>query len=145
MNEFLENYIPVSAINVNVSESGFYTVTISKVEEGIAVNERHYIAVTCNVENDLNKTILIELYLVEGDNFNRDATLFFDTFGIVRADFDYDTWINKSGVVFIDLFNGNMTPKWIVNNEGFATESENLYEMIAWPPKPPLPVKIIFS
>lgn len=112
-----------------VPNEGRYQIKIDKVMESEPGTSPRYTRIDCVINADGRPHI--SLFLTEGQNFNGNATAFFDTFGITRGNFDYNSWLGIKGWIDItfkkkDGFT-NMVPHYILNEEGYVVRPGNNY------------------
>lgn len=137
---FFEDYEPISANPKTVAETGDYRVRIVSVAIGVSTSSKRHLSI--DLVTDDEQEVEFTLYLEEGEQFNRDATLFYDTFGITRGSTDTDSWIDSTGYINIKLQDSKMLFSWIVSNDGYACNPENSHTTIAFPKTPELPNSI---
>lgn len=93
-----EGYIPEEQAAITL-KSGDHLLKIIGATEKVSSNgnlmvEMKMITKDCPIE--------FKFFLVKNDNFNVNATKFFDCFGIKRGDFNLQGWLGKKGLGFID-------------------------------------------
>lgn len=125
---WVDTYQP-QAIKPNIVEKeGIYQLKVVNTTTGViqpkAQNEnpKRYFQVECIINAPGQPKISI--FLTEGPKFDGTATAFFDTFGIMRNNFDMNTWHGKVGFMKIELQQKgeylNMVPRYILDENGYV-------------------------
>jgi hypothetical protein len=79
-------------------EEGEYLMKIIKVEEAVSKSGNDMFAFKLITAKS---PIEFKYWLVKNEHFNKNATRFFDCFGIRRGDFNINNWVGKKGKGFI--------------------------------------------
>ena len=106
-------------------ENGDYPLTILDVQMGYTQQGVPKILLDLGIDG---VTFTVHYSLVKNEYFNKNATRFFDAFGIPRGNFNYGTWIRHRGMGRLERNEkGYMDLKYFIMPGTGST-----------PPKPPL-------
>ena len=109
-----------------VEKEGEYDLKIEQIIKDSMQDGTEFIQVTCVIRAPGYPRI--NLFLTEGRNFNSLCTAFFDTFGIERGNFIFNTWKGHKGRLKITLKQKgeymNMIPHYLVNSDGYVTPQQ---------------------
>ena len=141
---FFENYEAKSAYPAIVQDSGDYLATIKTAKLELSSTGKRFLSIVCELESELNPIVI--LYLEEGENFCRDATLFYDTFGIERGNTNTELWKGNSGYIHVEPEGQKMLCSWIINSAGYACsiDDKNRSALLSWPEEPTRAASIHF-
>lgn len=121
-----------------VEKEGNYLLKIEHVTQDSMQDGTQYIKVDCVIKAPGYPRL--NLFLTEGRNFNAISTAFFDTFGIERGNFIFNSWIGHKGTIKITLKQKgeytNMVPHYLVNEDGFVVPQQG--QQMQQPAQPPM-------
>lgn len=123
---FMNDYQAAGIKPAIVSKEGVYAVKIVNASVGKMEDGKRFIRVETMINADGYPAL--SLFLTEGEKFNGVATAFFDTFGLQRNSWNFETWKGAIGHVNIKLKekNGymNMIPSYILDEHGFVVRQQ---------------------
>lgn len=129
---FVEDYNPQPIKASIVKAEGEYQLKIESVEYGKFTNEKtqsekRYFKVNCIINAEGFPKVAV--FLTEGPSFDGEATAFFDTFGIPRNNWQYETWKGHTGRMFIALKQKgeylNMIPRYLLDDAGYVRKAQS--------------------